>query len=449
MTDCTTEPLLFSRLHRQKIQADFSGGSLTTDAGLLPLREVNRRIGLLEAFDAAIADPRDPGRIRHEQRTLLAQRIYGIAAGYEDLNDQQALRLDPVFALLAEQSPDPDAPLASPPTLCRLENRLSRPDLWRIARIFVEQFITSHKAPPAELILDFDATDARLHGNQEGAFFHAYYGDYCYLPLYVFCGSRLLAAYLRPANIDGAFHAWAILKLLVDRLRQTWPSVRIIFRGDSGFCRWKMLRWCDRHGVGYLVGLARNPVLERRLAPTMAQAAQQFQQTQVKQRIFTEFEYAAQTWDRPRRVIGKAEYTAQGPNPRFLVTNLSDAPPSLYDEGYCLRGDMENRIKEQQLDLFADRVSCHDFLPNQFRLLLSAAAYVLVETLRREALAGTELAAAQAGTIRLKLFKVAARVVVSVRRVVLHMAGSYPLADLLRQVVQCLRASAPAVVASG
>jgi hypothetical protein len=449
MTDCTTEPLLFSSLQRQKIQADFAGGTLTTDAGLLALREVNRRLGLIEAIDAAIADPRDPLRIQHEQRTLLAQRIYGIAAGYEDLNDQQTLRFDPVLAILAEQAPDPEAPLASAPTLCRLENRLSRADLWRIARIFVEQFLASQKTPPAELILDFDATDARLHGNQQGAFFHAYYGDYCYLPLYVFCGSQLLAAYLRPANIDGALHAWAILKLLVQRLRQAWPEVRIIFRGDSGFCRWKMLRWCDRHGVGYLVGLARNPVLEGRLAPTMAQATRQFEQSQRKQRIFAEFEYAAATWDRRRRVIGKAEYTAQGPNPRFLVTNLPDGPQSLYDERYCSRGDMENRIKEQQLDLFADRVSCHDFLPNQFRLLLSAAAYVLVETLRRQALAGTELAAAQAGTIRLKLFKVAARVVVSVRRVVLHLASSYPLAGLLRQVVERLRVPAPAAVATG
>lgn len=449
MTDCTTEPLLFSSLDSQKIQADFAGGSLSTDAGLLALREVNRRTGLIEAIDAAVADPRDPERIQHQQRTLLAQRIYGLAAGYEDLNDQQTLRLDPVFALLAEQTPDADAPLASAPTLCRLENRLRREDLWRIAGIFVERFLASHQTPPAELILDFDATDARLHGHQEAAFFHAYYGDYCYLPLYVFCGSHLLAAYLRPSNVDAARHAWAILNLLVKRLRQAWPAVRIIFRGDSGFCRWKMLRWCDRHSVFYLVGLARNAVLERLLAPTMQKAAQQFEQTQDKQRLFTEFDYAAGTWDRPRRVIGKAEYTAQGPNPRFLVTNLSEAPQHLYDEGYCPRGDMENRIKEQQLDLFADRVSCRKFLANQFRLLLSAAAYVLVETLRREALAGTELASAQAGTIRLKLFKVAARVVVSVRRVVLHIASSYPLADLLRQVVERLRASAPAVVASG
>ena len=449
MTDCTTEPLLFSSLGAQKIQADFAGGTLTTDAGLLALREVNRRTGLIEAIDAAIADPRDPERIQHEQRTLLAQRIYGLAAGYEDLNDQQTLRQDPVFALLAEQTPDPDAPLASPPTLCRLENRLSRQDLWRIARIFVERFIQSHQTPPTELILDFDATDARLHGHQEAAFFHGYYGDYCYLPLYVFCGSQLLAAYLRPAKIDAARHAWALLRLLVERLRQTWPTVRIIFRGDSGFCRWKMLRWCDRHGVFYLVGLARNPVLERLLAPTMQQAQQSFEQTKTKQRIFCEFDYAASTWDRPRRIIGKAEYAAPGPNPRFLVTNLPQAPQHLYDQGYCPRGDMENRIKEQQLDLFADRVSCHKFLANQFRLLLSAAAYVLVETLRREALAATELATAQAGTIRLKLLKVAARVVVSVRRVVLHLASSYPLAGLLRQVLQRLRTSDSTPVASG
>jgi hypothetical protein len=449
MTNCTTEPLLFSSLRRQKIQADFAGGTLTTDAGLLALREVNRRIGLIEAIDAAIADPRDPQRIRHEQRTLLAQRIYGIAAGYEDLNDQQTLRTDPVFAILAEQTPDSDAPLASPPTLCRLENRLRRADLWRIAGLLVERFIASQNGPPAELILDFDATDARLHGQQEQAFFHGYYGDYCYLPLYVYCGSHLLAAYLRPADIDAAKHAWAILKLLVQRLRQVWPQVRIIFRGDSGFCRWRMLRWCDRQGVYYIVGLARNPVLEGLLAGTMQQAQEQFEQTGDKQRIFTEFAYAATTWDRDRRVIGKAEYNRQGPNPRFIVTNLPQDPQSLYDKGYCPRGDMENRIKEQQLDLFADRVSCHNFLANQFRLLLSAAAYVLVDTLRRQALVGTQLATAQVGTIRLKLLKMAARVVVSVRRVMLHLASSCPLAGLLRQVVDRLRASAAVCVGSG
>ncbi len=299
------------------------------------------------------------------------------------------------------------------------------------------------------MILDFDATDARLHGMQEERFFHGYYGDYCYLPLYVFCGSQLLAAYLRPSDIDAAKHARAILHLLVRRLRQAWPTVRIIFRGDSGLCRWRMLRWCDRHGVSYIVGLARNPVLERRLAPTMHQAQERFERTDDKQRLFTEFACAAGTWDRSRRVIGKAEYTGQGPNARFLVTNLSDDPQALYDNGYCPRGEMENRIKEQQLGLFAGRVSCHKFLVNQFGLLLSAAAYVPVETLRREVLAGTELATAQANTLRLKVFKVAARVTVSVRRVVLHLASGYPLQDLWRRMLERLAPVVPHPQASG
>jgi len=439
MTDCTTEPLVFSRLHRQQVVADFAGGTLTSDSGLLLLREVNRRTGLIPAIAEALADPRDPARITHELQTLLAQRIFGIAAGYEDLNDQQTLRHDPLLAVLAEQRPDPEQPLASPPTLCRLENAIDRASFGRFAAVFVEQFIASQTPPPAELILDFDATDARLHGNQEGRFFHGYYGDYCYLPLYVFAGDQLLAAYLRPSNIDAARHSRAILKLLVTRLRQAWPAVKIVFRADSGFCRWKRLRWCDRHDVQYVIGLAKNSVLEGLLAESMQQAARQFEQTGHKQRLFTEFAYAAGTWDQPRRVIGKAEHASQGANPRFLVTNRPDDPQELYDKVYCQRGEMENRIKEQQLDLFADRVSCQKFQANQFRLLLSAAAYVLVESLRRLVLAQTELAQAQAGTIRLKLFKVAARVVVSVRRVVLHLASSYPLSDLFGQILRRLQ----------
>lgn len=448
MTDCTTEPLLFSSLPRQQIVADFAGGTLTSDSGLLLLREVNRRSGLIPAIAAALADPRDPAKITHELTTLLSQRIFALAGGYEDLNDQQTLRHDPLLAVLAERRPDPDQPLASPPTLCRLENTLDRASLWRFADVLVEQFLASYETPPAELILDFDATDARLHGLQEGRFFHGYYGDYCYLPLYVFCGDRLLAAYLRPSNIDAARHSRAILKLLVDRLRQAWPAVKIVFRGDSGFCRWRLLRWCERHEVGYVIGLAKNRVLEGLLAESMHQAARQFEQTGLKQRIFTTFEYAAGTWDKARRVIGKAEHTSQGANPRFIVTNQPGDPQALYDEVYCQRGEMENRIKEQQLDLFADRVSCHKFPANQFRLLLSAAAYVLVESLRRRGLAGTDLAEAQAGTIRLKLFKVAARVVVSVRRVVLHIASRYPLQDLFGQILRRLQ-TLPAIAVPG
>ena len=441
MTECNREPLLFSSLGRQQVQADFAGGTLTSDAGGLLLREVDRRCGLIDALAGCLSDARDPSRITHELRMLLAQRIYGLALGYEDLNDHTTLRQDPLFAVLTDQRPDPQQPLASAPTLCRLENRVTRASLARLAGGLVDQFIASFAQPPAELILDFDATDDPVHGMQEWRFFHGYYDHYCFLPLYVFCGSQLLVAYLRPSNIDGSLHTRPILKLLVQRLRQAWPHVRIILRGDSGFCRWKVLRWCEQNGVFYVLGLARNGVLERLAAPFMAAAQTQFQATQEKVRNFHEVQYAAQTWDRQRRVIVKAEHLPEGPNARFVVTNLARLGPArIYDELYVARGDMENRIKEQQLALFADRTSCHNFLANQFRVLLSAAAYVLVETLRRTALPGTELEAAQAGTLRLKLFKVAARVVTSVRRVILHLSSAYPLADLFRRVLARLRA---------
>jgi hypothetical protein len=433
--------LLFSSLGRQQVQADFAGGTLTSDAGGLLLREVDRRTGLLEALAGCLTDPRDPSRITHELRTMLAQRIYGLALGYEDLNDHTTLRGDPLFAVLADQRPDPAQPLASAPTLCRLENRVTRASLARMAGVLVEQFIASFDTPPEELILDFDATDDPVHGTQEARFFQGYYDHYCFLPLYVFCGAQLLVAYLRPSNIDASLHTRPILRLLVRRLRQAWPTVRIILRGDSGFCRWKLMRWCEQNGVFYVLGLARNSVLEKQAAPFMAAAQTQFAATQQKVRNFHEVMYAAGTWDRPRRVIVKAEHLSQGPNVRFVVTNLTPPTPAeVYDTLYIARGDMENRIKEQQLALFADRTSCHAFLANQFRVLLSAAAYVLTETLRRTALMDTELEPAQAGTIRLKLFKIAARVVTSVRRVVFHFSSAYPLAELFGRVLARLRA---------
>jgi hypothetical protein len=294
------------------------------------------------------------------------------------------------------------------------------------------------------LILDVDATDDPTHGKQEGHFFHGYYDHHCFLPLYVFCGDELLAAYLRPSDIDAPKHARAVLKLLVRALRAAWPGVKITIRADSGFCRWKLMRWCDSHGIGYVLGLAKNPVLKAAARDEIARAQWQFQKTGQPQRLFGSFAYAASSWDRRRRVIVKAEHTAQGANPRFLVTNVPGDPQELYDEVYCQRGEMENRIKEQQLGLFADRTSCHRFLANQFRLLLSSAAYVLVQALRRMALAGTELARAQVGTIRLRLFKVAARVVVSARRVVFHLASSYPYREVFRAVYE--RLTGPAAV---
>jgi len=443
------KPIVFSSLRGKKIQADFDGGKLTTDAGGLLLRQVDQRLGLIDALNWCIPDPRDPDVIIHQQRTLLAQRIFGIALGYEDLNDHQTLREDPLLQIVTERGLDEDQPLASPPTLCRLENRITRRSLVKMAAVLVDQFITSFAQAPAEVVLDFDATDDPVHGRQEGRFFHGYYDHYCFLPLYVFCGGQLLVPYLRPSNIDAAKHSWAILRLLVDRLRQAWPSVRIIIRADSGFCRWRMMRWCERHDVGYLLGLAKNPVLLRSAHTWSDQAQTRFQATGLKQRIFAEIPYAAATWDRPRRVIVKAEHLPQGSNTRFLVTNLPGDPQSLYEDRYCQRGDMENRIKEQQLYLFSDRTSCHAFLANQFRLILSSAAYVLVETLRRVGLKETELEASQVDTLRLKLFKVAARVCQSVRRVVLHLCSSYPYASLFQQVAERLGATVCGSPSSG
>ena len=443
MTECNRPSLLFASAGRRQIVADFQGGDLTSDGGLPLLREVDRRIGLIDALDAAICDPRFQPLVEHDQRTILAQRIFALAAGYEDLNDHQTLRNDTLLQAIAGRKlkarQKEGDPLSSPATLCRLENRVTRADLAGMSKALVEMFIASHARPPQELVLDFDATDDAVHGNQEGRFFHGYYDHYCFLPLYVTCAEQLLVAYLRPANIDGAHHSRAILKLLVARLRQQWPDVKIVFRADSGFCRWKLLRWCDRNGVDYIVGLAKNEVLKRLARRVMTTARWDYRRTGDKQRLFEDITYAAATWDHPRRVIAKAEHTHQGENPRFVVTTLPGDAQTLYDDLYCRRGDAENRIKEQQLGLFADRTSCHAFLANQFRVLLSAAAYVLMETLRRVGLAGTELATAQAGTIRLKLLKIGGRIVRSVRRVVIHLASGFPLRDIFQIVLGNLR----------
>lgn len=434
MTECNSKPIVFSSLARRQVVANFAGGAIVSDAGALLLREIDRKLGLVEKLDAVIPDPRNAALITHRQSTMLRQRIFAIALGYEDGNDHQSLRDDPLMQLVSEGGIDPDQPLASPPTLCRLENRVGRQTLVEIAKVFVEVFIAGHKKPPKELVLDFDATDDPVHGNQVNRFFHGYYDGYCFLPLYVFCGHHLLCAYLRPANIDPATHSWAILALLVKRFRQVWPEVKIIFRGDSGFCRWKMLRWCDKHDVSYLVGLTRNSRLKEMAKPFTDQAEQQFKAAESKQRLFADVEYGAYTWDKQRRVIVKAEHLELGPNLRFVVTNLDGEARTLYDQLYCKRGEAENRIKEQQLGLFADRTSCHEFVPNQFRVLLSAAAYVLLQQLREQALAGTELAEAQVPTIRNKLLKIGALVKRSVRRIVLHLAGGYPMQQLFRSI---------------
>ena len=445
MTECNRSPMLFSSLGKRKVVADFAGGTITSDGGVLLLRQIEQRRRLIERMDAALPDPRNQNLITHSQVSMLRQRIFAIALGQEDLNDHQTLRVDPLLQLACERTVASDQPLASPPTLCRLENRAMRQPLVEAAKVLVDVFIESHKTPPAELILDFDATNDSVHGHQVGRFFHGYYDEYCFLPLYVFCGSQLLAAYLRPADQDGATHAWAILSLLVKRFRQVWPDGKIIFRGDSGFCRWKMLRWCERHDVSYLVGQARNPRLQALAQPLMEQAKALVNNPQDRPRVFGEFSYAAQTWDKTRRILAKAEYLpGQSPdddakeNFRFLVTNLAGESQPLYEQTYCQRGEAENRIKEQQLGLFADRTSCHDFQANQLRVLLSAAAYVLLEHLRRTELAGTELAHAQVTTLRLKLLKIGGRVLVSARRIVLHLASSFPLQDLFRRLVVSL-----------
>jgi hypothetical protein len=434
MPKCTTPELSFPSFDRRKIEANFSGGEVSSDGGIMLLREADRRLGLVEALDAVLPDPRHQVFIVHRQVDLLRQRIYGLATGNEDLNDHETLRHDLAWQTALER----DSVLASDSTLCRLEQRADRQAAVAFHKVLLEKFIASFRQAPTELILDFDATDDRVHGTQEGRHFHGYYADWCFLPLYVFCGEQVLVSYLRPSNIDAARHAWAILKLLVLRLREEWPQVRIIVRADSGFCRRKMLSWCERAGVEYIIGLARNPRLEAMGRGLMAEAEVAYASTGQKQRHFGWLDYAAQTWKRQRRVIAKAEVTDKGRNPRFVVTSLEGDAQRLYDEVYCARGEMENRIKEQQLGLFSDRTSCHHWWANQFRVLLSAAAYVLMETIRRVGLQGTELARAQVGTIRLKLLKIGTVIVRNTRRIRLFLSSAYPHRTLFKKVCVAL-----------
>jgi hypothetical protein len=418
----------FSKMGRREIDVEFDGGDVSSDGGLLLLREVEGRLGLLKAVAAELPDPRSPLLVRHKTEQLLRQRVFGLCQGYEDLNDHDTVRNDLALQTALER----DSAGASSPTLCRFENRADRKAAVATARILVEQFIASFREVPTELIFDFDATDDIIHGNQEGRHFSGYYDNYCFLPLYVFCGEQLLVAYLRPAKQDAALHAAAILKLLVARLRQVWPAVRILFRGDSGFCRPLLMHWCERHGVDYLIGLAKNSRLHTLSKDWYDTAARTFAETQLPQRHFGEFIYQAGTWSRERRVIVKAEHNAQGANPRFVVTTLSNPPLELYERGYCARGEMENRIKECQLGLFADRTSCHLWWPNQFRLLLASLAYVLMERLRTIGLAGTELARAQVGTIRTRLLKVGAVIIRNTRRIRFFLASAFPHQDAFR-----------------
>ncbi len=425
----------FGQLGRRKVEGRFDGGSMTSDGGVMLLAQVDQKLGLMDAAARCIADPRSPLLITHSVREMLRQRVYGLALGWEDLNDHGKLRQD----VALQTAVGVDREVASAPTLCRLEKWADRATAWRLHAVLAEQFIASFKHPPEEVVLDFDATDNPLHGQQEGRFFHGYYDRYCYLPLYVFCGQQLLCAYLRPSNIDAAQHAAAILKLLVRRLRQSWAQVRIVFRADSGFCRQRILNWCERAGVDYIVGLARNPRLQARVAMAELWMKDEYARSGVKQRMVDEFDYAAQSWPHERRVITRLEWGEQGCNPRFVVTTLGGQPQALYDGLYCGRGEAENRIKEAQVGLFATRTSCHVLRSNQLRMLLAALGYVLIERLRALALQGTELATAQVDTLRIKLLKVAAVITRNTRRIRLYLASHWPNAQTFAHAMRQLR----------
>jgi hypothetical protein len=439
MPDCTEDKIEFGRLGRRLIEADFSGGDLSSDGGMMLLKQLDERIGLTRAAAGVLSDGRDPARIKHSLRDLLAQRIYGLCCGHEDLNDHDRLRED----LLMQTALGRDQALASSPTLCRMETGATRGQICALHEVLIEQFIASHNRPPAGLVLDIDASDIPLHGQQQLREFHGYYDHHCYLPLYVFCGEAMLACYLRRSRIDGAKNATALLKLLIERLRQAWPDVRIIVRADSGFCRERLMRWCERHGVGYVLGMARNARLEAIVAMAELALAEHYAATGLKQREIGQFSYAAHSWDIERRVIARLEYGPQGNNPRFVVTNVDGQAAALYDQLYCQRGEAENRIKETQLDLFGTRASCHKFLANQFRLLLAALAYTLMQRLRALVLQGTELARACSATIRTRLLKIGVAVLRNTRRVRLMFASHHPLREVFALVAARLAAPTP------
>ena len=467
-TDCRAAQCEFQGLGRRQVVACFNGGRLTSDAGVLLLREVAERTGLLRQFAACFTDHRAPALIEHTVEELVSQRVMALACGYEDLNDHDVLRDDALLAVAAgktdatgatrRRARDRGHALAGKSTLNRLERTRADAtaatryakivyDTAAIERFFVAAFLAAHATPPAEIVLDLDATDDPLHGNQEGRFFHGYYRAYCYLPLYIFCGDFLLCAKLRRADGDGAAGAVEEVARIVAQIRARWPQVRIVVRGDSGFAREELMQWCEAQAVDYVLGVARNARLERAVADELAQARAQHAATGVSARVYKDFSYQTRTtWVRARRVVGKAEYLPGKANPRFVVTSLSAAqwaPVALYEQLYCARGDMENRIKEQQLGLFADRTSTATMRGNQLRLWVSSVAYVLVETVRRVGLAGTALARAQVGTIRTRLFKLAGLVRVSVRRVTLALSSVFPLQRLFAHALANLQRAFP------
>jgi len=440
MTECSSPEKLFQddcfpNVKTREIEVDFDGGNVSSDGGVLLLRQVDRKIRLLMRASKILDkfDSRQKGKTGHGTYGMLAQRVFGIGCGYEDLNDHNGLRHDIAWQTAAGE----DGELASAPTLCRFENRSTRAVCMELSSLLIDVFMESFDREPEEIFLDFDNTDDRIHGKQEGRFFHGYYDEYCFLPLYVFCGEKLVAALLQPSSEDGAKHAGAVLKMIERRLRAKWPSVKIVYRGDSGFARRRHLHWCERNNVDYVVGMARNETLEGRLDPLIAEAEKEYADTGAGVRKYTSFIYSAGSWHgRERKVVGKAEYNEHGRNPRFVLTTLEGDPRDIYEGKFCPRGDMENRVKEQKLGLFSDRTSAHRWWTNQFRMLLSSLAYVLFERMRNLALRGTELAYAQVGTIRLKLIKIGAVIRRNTRRIHFSLSSSSPYKSLFWRVAE-------------
>lgn len=435
MPKCTEGVVDFGRVGRRVVQGAFDGGDIVSDGGVMLLRQLDERIGLTRSAARVFDDGRRAASVRHSMRSLLAQRIYGLCCGWEDVTDHNTLRHDLALQTAVGRAEE----LASAPTFSRLERAATREQAAALHGVLLDQFIASRKTTPDELVFDIDATHMPLYGQQEGAHFHAHYDNYCYLPLYVFCGQDILACVLRPSWRDPASVLSALIKVLSRRLREKWPGVRLVVRADSGFCRPKALRRFDAWDIDYIIGLPKNPTLNWLVAVPELALAEQYKTIGTKQRMIGEFTYAARSWERERRVIARLEHGPQGPNPRFVVTSLQRGDATeLYERLYCARGEAENRIKEAQLDLFGRRASAHRFAANQLRLLLATFAYTLIINLRRLALQSTELARACAATIRTKLLKIGAAVVRNTRRVRLLLASSHPLKHVFLSAAQAL-----------
>lgn len=433
-TKCSPSEIKFSSLNKKQIEANFTGGSITSNAGLLLLREVDKDLKLTEKISRCISDKRHRGYTRHSYKTLLRQRVYAIAIGDEDVNDQSSLRNDLCFQTCIGK----EFALGSSSTVSRFENAIDRESIVEISKEMVECFINSQKEIPEELVLDFDPTDNILYGNQEEKHYHGYYKDHCYLPLHVFCKDQLIVSMLRPSNIDGAKYAGAILRLLVKRFREAWSDVKIMFRGDCGFARRQIFHWCENNNVDYVVGMPSNSCLYSLSKSLIELAQKNFEDTKEKQKLFDDFVYEAGSWKNKRRVVVKAEHNSNGSNTRFVVTNRDESNKELYSENYCLRGDMENHIKQLKLDLHSDRNSCKDFYANYFRVLLSGLAYILITELKNSHLKFTRLAKAYCGTIRLKLFKIGAIVLQNTRRIKFLLSSSCPYQKDFLAAVQSL-----------